>query len=129
MDQVSHFEIPSDDRERAKEFYASAFDWEIEEMPFEDGVYTSVITSPVDEEHMHEERGAINGAIIEREDSLTAPILTITVQSIDDYVSKIESAGGTIVVPKDEVPDMGFYAYFEDSEGNVIGLWETMDEQ
>jgi predicted enzyme related to lactoylglutathione lyase len=29
-------------------------------------------------------------------------------------------------MPKQEVPDMGFYSYFIDPEGNVIGLWETM---
>lgn len=129
MNQVVHFEIPSDDREKANQFYTSVFDWETEETPFEDDVYMSVITSPVDENHMHEERGAINGAIISRDDTVTSPIITIDVSSIDDHVSKIEAEGGSIVVPKGEVPDMGYYAYFEDPDGNVIGLWESLGEE
>ena len=126
MDHVVHFELPSDDRERAKKFYTSVFDWEIAETPFEDDVYTSAITSPIDDQYMHEERGAINGAIIDRDDTISAPIITIQVASIDDHVPTIEEAGGELVVPKGEVPDMGYYAYFEDPEGNVMGLWETM---
>ena len=126
MNPVVHFEIPSDDRDRATSFYASVFEWDIEETPFEDDVYTSVITSPIDENYMHTERGAINGAIIERNGPPTAPIITIEVPSIDVHVDNIEEAGGSIVVPKGEVPEMGYYAYFEDTEGNVIGLWESM---
>lgn len=129
MNPVVHFEIPADDRDRAVDFYASVFDWDIEEMPFEDDVYTSAITSPLDDEYMHEEPGAINGAIIGRDDVITAPILTIGVPSIDDHVEKIEAGGGSVVVPKGEVPDMGYYAYFEDPDGNVVGLWESLERR
>ena len=127
MDPVVHFEIPADDRERAQQFYGSVFAWTFEESPFEDGIYLSAITSPVDEEFMHLERGAINGAIIDRDDISPAPIITIEVPSIDDYVSTIEEHGGTIIVSKGEVPETGYFAYFEDPEGNVIGLWETIE--
>jgi uncharacterized protein len=41
-------------------------------------------------------------------------------------VKKIEAEGGKVIVPKGEVPDMGYYAYFKDTEGNVMGLWESM---
>ncbi len=27
--------------------------------------------------------------------------------------------------PSDGMPGMGAFAYFKDSEGNVMGLWET----
>lgn len=128
MDPVVHFEIPAEDRERAKDFYASVFDWDIEEMPFEDDVYVSVITSPVDDQYMHRERGAINGAITTRDEYSNAPVITIDVPSIEDAVSDIEAAGGRLVVEKGEVADMGYYAYFEDSEGTVVGLWEAIEQ-
>lgn len=126
MNKVVHFEIPSDDRERAKKFYSSVFDWDVQDMPFQDDVYTFATTSPVDENFMHKEKGAINGAIYKRDEVLSNPIITIDVPSIDDFSKKIEAAGGKMVVAKGEVPDMGYYAYFHDSEGNLMGLWENL---
>ena len=126
MDKVVHFEIPSDDKERAKKFYSSVFSWDIMEMPFQDDVYTSAITSPLDENYMHKEKGAINGAIINRDEFISGPVITISVESIEGYTKKIEAAGGKLVVPKGEVPDMGYYAYFKDTEGNILGLWENL---
>ncbi len=57
---------------------------------------------------------------------IPAPVITINVDSIDEAVKKIEASGGKMVGEKGEVPDMGYYAYFKDSEGNVMGLWETI---
>jgi predicted enzyme related to lactoylglutathione lyase len=33
MRSVVHFEIPADDVARAKEFYSSVFDWQLQDMP------------------------------------------------------------------------------------------------
>jgi len=128
MNKVIHFEIPVDDLARAKKFYSSIFGWEIIDWPMPGGVtYTSVRTVPVDEKtFMPKEPGAINGGMTQRSKEVPTPIITISVGSIDEYVKKIEAAGGKRVMPKAEVPDMGFYAYVADSEGNVIGLWENL---
>ncbi|WP_092123800.1 VOC family protein [Desulfonatronum thiosulfatophilum] len=125
MNKVVHFELPSEDRERAKKFYALVFGWNMEDMPHKDDVYTFAITTPVDDHYMHTEKGAINGGIFKKESALQHPVVTIEVPSIDDHVKLIEQAGGQLVVPKGEVPDMGYYAYFRDTEGNVMGLWEN----
>lgn len=129
MNRVVHFEIPTDDHARAKRFYAEVFGWQVQDMPMAgDEVYTFAITSPVDEKFQHRESGAINGGMFKRSPGLPVdkPVITIGVESIDDHVKTIEAAGGTLVVPKGEVPDMGYYAYFKDTEGNLMGLWETM---
>jgi hypothetical protein len=128
MDKVVHFEIPVDDLARAKKFYSSIFGWELQDYQFAEGMtYTGVRTVPVDEKtYMPKEPGAINGGMMQRSKEVSAPIITIHVSSIDEYIKKIESAGGKAVMPKGEVPDMGFYAYVNDSEGNVIGLWESL---
>lgn len=126
MNKVVHFEIPADDQERAKQFYASVFGWGVQDMPFANGVYTIATTSPLDENYMHKEKGAINGGIFKRSADVPTPVITIDVPSIDEYAEKIKTAGGTLVVPKGEVPEMGFYAYFKDSEGNLMGLWENL---
>ncbi len=62
MDKIVHFEIPTDDISRAKEFYGATFEWELEDMQGMD--YTIVRTVPVDEQQMPTERGAINGGMM-----------------------------------------------------------------
>ena len=66
MRKVVHFEIPVDDVERAKSFYGSVFDWDLNTMPVGEGEYTIATTTPVDDSMMPTERGAINGGLMER---------------------------------------------------------------
>jgi predicted enzyme related to lactoylglutathione lyase len=47
------------------------------------------------------------------------------VGSIDEALKKVEAEGGSTVQPRTEIPNMGAFAYFKDSEGNTLGLWET----
>lgn len=124
MHPVTHFEIPAADRARAIDFYTGVFDWDLEEIPLGDDVYASVRTTPTD--GVDGGPGGINGAIIDRDDHLTAPVITVEVDSITDQIDRIEAAGGSPVVAPDEVIDMGHYAYVRDTEGNVIGLWQSM---
>jgi uncharacterized protein len=124
MRKVVHFEIPADDEGRAREFYRSVFDWQLQEMP--DMQYTLVRTTAVNEQtQLPTEPGAINGGLMKRSDATPAPVLTVDVESIDDSLKQIGSAGGSTVTPRTEIPGMGAFAYFKDSEGNVVGLWET----
>ena len=82
---------------------------------------------PVDEKtRIPTEPGAINGGLMQRSKDTPTPVITIGVDAIDDTMKKIEAGGGTVVQPRTEIPNMGAYAYFKDTEGNVVGLWETM---
>jgi uncharacterized protein len=126
MNKVIHFEIPADDLARVKKFYGEVFGWSLQDEPIGDEVYTHAVTSPLDENHMHKEKGAINGGIFKRTSELPNPIITISVSSIDEHAARIEASGGKLVVPKGEVPEMGYYAYFKDTEGNLMGLWEDI---
>ena len=56
---------------------------------------------------------------------MTAPVLTIDVDAIDDALAQVESSGGTVVAPRVAIEGMGAFAYFKDPEGNIVGLWET----
>jgi uncharacterized protein len=53
------------------------------------------------------------------------PVLTINVDSVDGALKKVEDNGGSVVRPRQEIPGMGAFAYFKDSEGNTLGLWEN----
>jgi predicted enzyme related to lactoylglutathione lyase len=124
MDRVVHFEIPADDIARAKEFYGATFGWELNDAEGMD--YTIVRTSPVDERQMPTEPGAINGGMMQRTAETPNPVLTINVDSIDDALKRVDAGGGTSVRPRTEIPGMGAFAYFKDTEGNVVGLWENL---
>ncbi|OLT00055.1 glyoxalase [Pseudonocardia sp. CNS-004] len=123
MRSVVHFEIPADDVARAKEFYRSVFDWQVQDMPDMD--YTIVRTTEVDENQMPTTAGAINGGLMRRNQDTPAPVLTVDVESIDQALKHVQAAGGRVVRERTEIPGMGAYAYFTDPEGNTLGLWEN----
>ncbi len=121
--RVVHFEVPFDDGDRARGFYKEAFGWQLMEMP-EMG-YTIVMTGPSDDSGPTE-AGFINGGMLSRDQAATrGPVIVVDVESIDATLEKIGGLGGSTVVGRTPVGDMGFAAYFTDPEGNVVGLWET----
>lgn len=121
--RVVHFEIPYDDGDRARRFYGETFGWQMQVMPEMD--YTMVASGPTGDRGP-DEPGFINGGMLAREESASSgPVVVIDVDSIDATLTKVEGAGGSVVVPKQPVGAMGFTAYVKDPEGNVIGLWET----
>ena len=126
MRKVVHFEIPVDDLDRAKDFYGSVFEWQLQTMPMPGGDYTVVMTTPVDEQsQMPTEPGAINGGMMQRDERTPSPVITIDVEAIDDALKQVEARGGSTVTPRTPIPGMGAFAYFKDPEGNVLGLWEN----
>ena len=125
MDKVVHFEVPADNMTRAQKFYQTVFGWGINEMP--DIGYTLVQTVAMDEKQMMpKESGAINGGLFKREAAKKYPIITIEVPNIEEAAKIITANGGKMTQEKMPVGDMGFTAYFTDSEGNLTGLWETV---
>ena len=124
MDKVVHFEIPADDLARAEKFYGEVFGWQIQSMP--EMNYTIARTAEVDEKMMIKEPGAINGGMLKRNAVVTVPGITIQVASIDEAIKKVLAGGGQVVKEKVAVGNMGFIAYFKDSESNVLSMWENI---
>jgi len=123
MDKVVHFEVPFDDGERATTFYREAFGWNLDSMP--QYQYTMVRTTETDEQGRPTEPGAINGGMLGRQGPITAPVITIGVEDLDAALAKIEKLGGKVAIGRNPVGSMGFSAYFHDTEGNLIGLWQN----
>lgn len=123
--KVVHFEIPYDDGDRARAFYGDTFGWQL--VPIPDLGYTMVTTGPTDPEAGATEPGFINGGMFERSEEFPgkAPNVVIDVASIDEALRKVAAAGGAVVRERTQVGDMGFTAYFTDTEGNLVGLWEN----
>ena len=125
MDKVVHFEIPFDDEERAKTFYSTVFGWKLNSIP--EMNYTIVHTVAVDDKMMPKESGAINGGMYKRdEQSAPYPVIVINVTNLDEALKQVTDNGGEIFRGKMKVGEMGWYAQVKDTEGNIIGMWETV---
>ena len=125
MDKVVHFEIPADDTARAKKFYEKAFGWGVES--YQEFDYHGLITVKRDEKtRMPKEPGAINGGMMKRQGPIKSPVITISVKDMNKAMENVKEAGGKIVRDKMNVGEMGIAAYFQDSEGNVLGLWQEL---
>lgn len=115
MPRIVHFEIPADDPGRAVDFYTNVFGWEINkwEGPID---YWLVKTGEAD-------LPGIDGGIVQRAEN-AATVNTVDVPSLDEFIDKIEKAGGQVVLPKITVPGVGYMAYCTDTEGNVFGMMQ-----
>jgi predicted enzyme related to lactoylglutathione lyase len=123
MNKVVHFEVPFDDKARAMKFYSSAFGWKLTDMA--EMSYVMAETTRVNEQQMPVEPGAINGGLFQRPKEAPNPTIYVGVDSIDAALKKVEAAGGKVVTPNTPIPGMGAYARVSDTEGNVIGLFQT----
>jgi predicted enzyme related to lactoylglutathione lyase len=112
---VVHWEMWSENPEKASEFYQKVFDWEIRSLPEMDY-------------HLMEpgEAGGIGGGIMKPQQGPWPAKLTlyIDVDDLDEYGSRITEAGGKILVDKQGVPGVGELSLFEDPDGRVLGLWK-----
>ena len=114
---IMHFEIPADDVSRAKTFYEKTFGWKITAYPMPPGQeYFAVMAKKGDD-------AGINGGLMKRQNAGQSFTNYVTVKSIDAMSQSVQNNGGSIVMPKQEIPGgMGWIAMFRDPEGNVMGL-------
>ena len=121
---IVHFEIPADDVEKLRKFYSQLFGWKIEKMPGP-VEYWGIQTVPVDEKGVPIRPG-VNGGMMKKQNPEHTPVNYVLVESVDEYVGKIESLDGKIVVPKMEVPGIGWWALALDPEGNQFAILQSM---
>jgi predicted enzyme related to lactoylglutathione lyase len=122
--RVVHFEVPYDDADRARAFYADVFGWKIQAIP-EVG-YHLVQTGPVSDQGMPTEVGFIGGGMFPRQGDVDRPVITIEVDDMTAALARVAEHGGTAVREPIQVGDMGIAGYFKDSEGNLMGLWQDL---
>ena len=117
MPTITHFIVPAEDMERAKKFYLELFDWRIERFPGPIDYYAITTTDEKGE-------GGLGGGLVKRETPSETIVNYIDVPSIDEYIAKVKTLGGKIVMPKTAVPGIGYAAVCLDTENNTFGLWE-----
>jgi predicted enzyme related to lactoylglutathione lyase len=123
MDPVVHFEMPYQNRERMITFYESVFGWRTEALGEEMGNYVVVTTAEADVKP-GAPRGAIGGGFFPRKDDWPAqyPSIVIAVDDIQASMKKLANAGGEVLGEPMEIPGIGLYVSFFDTEGNRISL-------
>lgn len=131
MNPVVHFELPYIDRSRMAEFYAKSFGWKYNMLGEDMGNYVVVMTSEEDEDHRPKERGMINGGLYEKPkegEMGQHPSVVISVDNIEESIKMVEKAGGKVVGKPDNIPGVGLYVSFIDTEGNRISMLQPLME-
>ncbi len=117
MGRVVHFEIPAGDTKRAVDFYGKVFGWKFEKYsgPME---YWLVSTGD-------SAVPGINGGIVPNGDKVRSTTNTIQVDSVDVAAVAVKNAGGKQLSPTNSIPGIGYFAYCEDTEGNMFGMMQS----
>lgn len=122
MPRVIHFEIHADDPQRAMSFYGRLFGWEFQGYggPAE---YWLVVTGKDPEP-------GIDGGLMRRQggsgDRINSYVCVVGVDDIDAAIARARALGAPEALPKQEIPGVGWSAYFKDTEGNVFGLYQAL---
>ena len=127
MDPVVHFEMPYDDASRLAAFYQQAFGWQANPLGPEMGNYVIAMTAestpagPV-------KPGSINGGFYQRKADWPDqyPSVVIAVQDAAAAMEKVRRAGGEVLGEPMDIPGVGKYVSFRDTEGNRVSLLQPL---
>ncbi|MEX6687711.1 VOC family protein [Danxiaibacter flavus] len=118
---LNWFEIPVTDTARAKKFYETIFDIQ---MQTQDMMGMEMTFFPADPEMQN---GKVSGALVKGQMHVPGKDGTIVYlnanPAIQTVIDKIENAGGKVLMPKTKITDeIGYMAFFTDTEGNRMAL-------
>ena len=120
---IVHFEIPANNTQKLKTFYENVLGWKIIKSSMPGMEYWLIQTVPTDEKGMPQRPG-VNGGLYPRTPDMpnATQINYISIENIDEYTAKVEKEGGKILVPKQQIPNVGWFVVAADPEGNTFGL-------
>lgn len=113
---VVHFEIPAENVEKLSAFYHRVFGWEFSPSEIPGLEYWTITTGAPGE--------SVGGGMYRKETPEEGPRNYIAVDDIDSAIAEFTAAGGTEIVGKSQVGEMGWSYIGADPEGNVLGLFQ-----
>lgn len=124
MNPVVHFEMPAEDRNRMAAFYSTVFGWQTQLMGEEMGNYVVVTTAESNENGRPKMPGTINGGFYPKNQDSPAqyPSIVIGVDDIKESIDKVRKTGGKVLGEPVEIPAVGIYISFIDTEGNKLSM-------
>jgi len=128
MNPVVHFEMPAEDRNRMATFYTNVFGWQTQFFGEDMGNYVTVSTGDTDDKGMPKTPGFINGGFFPKGQMTTAehPSIVIAVDDIKESMKKVTEAKGKVLGDPIEIPTIGMYVSFIDTEGNRVSLLQPI---
>ena len=127
---VVHFEMPYEDAQRVTQFYKEAFGWGMQQFGADMGNYITAQTAPTDENRMITKPGMINGGLFPKtEDSAQVPSVVIAVDDIKAAMQAVKDAGGEVLGEPVDIPGIGTYVSFKDTEGNRVSLLHALPRE
>lgn len=128
MNPVVHFEMPAEDKKRMADFYTNVFGWQTQLLGPEMNEYVLVTTTETGENGMPKNPGAINGGFYKKSNDGPAqhPSVVIGVDDINASIQKVTEAGGNVFGEPHEIPGVGKFVYFKDTEGNVASMLQPV---
>jgi uncharacterized protein len=128
MNPVIHFEMPAEDRERMADLYARVFGWRTQMLGPEMQNYVIVRTSEVDGTGRPKKPGVINGGFFQKSNDRPDqyPSVVIAVDDIREHIKKVKQAGGEPLGEPMEIPGVGLYLSFRDTEGNRVAMLQPL---
>ncbi len=127
MDPVVHFEMPYEDPARAASFYERAFGWGMQALGAQMGHYVLATTTPTVGSRPTEP-GAINGGFFEKRPDIPSPCpsVVIAVEELGASMQKVRQAGGKVLGEPMDIPGVGRYVSFMDTEGNRVSMLQPL---
>jgi predicted enzyme related to lactoylglutathione lyase len=124
MDSVVYFEMPYEDAKRLSDFYGKVFGWQMNVTGPEMGSYVTAGTTETDMKTMRPIKpGAINGGFYPKSSGAPQePSVVVAVKNIEEAMKKVTEAGGTLLGQVIDIPGVGKYVSFKDTEGNRLSL-------
>ena len=130
MDPVVHFEMPYENRERVAKFYQAAFGWKTNMLGAQFGDYVQADTAESDESGPLEP-GRINGGFYPTKPDWPAqyPAVVIAVTDLEDAMARVKRLGGKVLGEPMDIPRVGTYVSFTDTEGSRVSLLQPVAAQ
>jgi len=122
MNPVVHFEMPAEDRDRMAKFYTGVFGWQAQMFGPEMGNYVTVSTTDTGPDGRPKNPGAINGGFFPKTKENPSMSIVIGVDDINAHAKKVAAAGGKVLGEPVDIPGVGMYVSFVDTEGNRLSL-------
>jgi uncharacterized protein len=120
---VVHFEMPYVDGKRVSKFYNSVFGWGMNDTGESMGHYVVAHTAETDKNQMVKTPGTINGGFYKKSKSTNPyPSFVISIDDIEKAMSMVKKAGGKILGKPQEIPGVGMWVVFKDTEGNIVSM-------
>lgn len=126
MNPVVHFEMPAEDRKRMADFYARTFGWQANQLGEEMGNYVIVMTTECDGTGIPKEPGQINGGFFQKSKENSLPSIVISVDDIKEHMKKVVEGGGEVIGEPMDIPGVGSYVSFVDTEGNRLSMLQAL---